>query len=246
MIIVGVVTAGPSLWRSGCPGESVRPPRFRVPVSTVSVESWCRHTTLLSVLSGPCQHSRNINTEMTHSHLLTTLVMVRAVMTYQTDYRTVSVSPVITTEARTHRAPVSDEVILQCNPQHLGKFVVVWKHGTNVLTAGNMMVSPDSRYSLSGGYNLRINNLRPGDEGTYTCSITTYGDPVTLSRTLEILGNVPTLEWGMNLIFSPGIIRYKNTRERGENIPIYLFLARMSGRPPSVCRSPTIHLLSLV
>ena len=79
--------------------------------------------------------------------LVTALLLVPGVITYQTDYRTVSVTPVITTESRTHRAPVSDEVTLHCNPQHLGKFVVVWKHGPDVLTAGNMMVSPDSRYS---------------------------------------------------------------------------------------------------
>ena len=124
-----------------------------------------------------------------HSRLLTSLLLVSGAQTYQTDYRTVSVTPVITTEPRNHRAPVTDEVTLHCTPQHLGKFVVVWKHGPDVLTAGKMMVSPDPRYSLSSGYNLKINNIRPGDAGTYSCSISTYGDPVSLTHTLEILGN---------------------------------------------------------
>ena len=123
------------------------------------------------------------------SQLLTCLLLVTGGQTDQTEYRTLSVTPVITTEPRNHRAPVTDEVTLHCNPQHLGKFVVVWKHGPAVLTAGKMMVSPDPRYSLSAGYNLRINNLRPGDAGTYSCSISTYGDPVSLTHTLEILGN---------------------------------------------------------
>jgi len=122
-----------------------------------------------------------------HSRLLTSLLLVSGAQTYQTDYRTVSVTPVITTEPRNHRAPVTDEVTLHCTPQHLGKFVVVWKHGPDVLTAGKMMVSPDPRYSLSSGYNLKINNIRPGDAGTYSCSISTYGDPVTLTHSLEIL-----------------------------------------------------------
>merc|ERR1712110_521284 len=99
------------------------------------------------------------------SHLLSWLLLLTGAQSYQTEYRTLSVTPVITTEPRNHRAPVTDEVTLHCNPQHLGKFVVVWKHGPNVLTAGKMMVSPDPRYSLSAGYNLRITNMRPEDAG---------------------------------------------------------------------------------
>ena len=108
---------------------------------------------------------------------------------YQDSYKTYSTSaPVITTESRTFRAPVSDEVTLPCTPEHLGKFVLVWKHEEEVLTAGSMMVTPDSRFGLVGGYNLQIKNVNTKDKGTYTCSISTFGDPVTLAHRLEILG----------------------------------------------------------
>ena len=42
--------------------------------------------------------------------------------------------------------------------------------------------------SLSGGYNLRVENLQRRDEGQYTCSVSTLGSPVTLTHQLEILG----------------------------------------------------------
>ena len=94
----------------------------------------------------------------------------------------------ITSESRTFRAPISDEVTLPCAPEHLGKFVLVWKHEDEVLTAGSMMVTPDSRFGLVGGYNLKIKNINLRNEGTYTCSISTFGDPVTVTHKLEILG----------------------------------------------------------
>lgn len=115
-------------------------------------------------------------------HLIVTFLSVTFVTSYQTGVRTV-----ITSHARSLRAPLSDEVTLPCTPEHLGKFVVIWKHGTDVITAGNMMVNPDPRYSLTGGYNLRIENLKSHDKGEYTCSISTFETPVTVSHTLEIL-----------------------------------------------------------
>lgn len=96
--------------------------------------------------------------------------------------------PVITSQARSLRAPLSDEVTLPCTVEHLGKLVVVWKHGEEVITAGAMMVSPDPRYSLGSGYNLRVENLRGRDEGAYTCSVSTLSGPVTVTHNLEILG----------------------------------------------------------
>ena len=96
----------------------------------------------------------------------------------------------ITSESRTFRAPVSDEVTLPCSPEHLGKFVLVWKHEDEVLTAGSMMVTPDTKFSLVGGYNLRIKNINNKNQGTYTCSISTFGDPVTVMHSLEILGDI--------------------------------------------------------
>ena len=96
---------------------------------------------------------------------------------------------VITSESRTFRAPISDEITLPCDPVHLGKFVLVWKHNDEVLTAGSMMVTPDSRFALVGGYNLRIRNIKMKDKGAYTCSISTFEEPVTVTHRLDILGD---------------------------------------------------------
>ena len=100
-------------------------------------------------------------------------------------------APVITSQPRSLRAPLSDGVTLACTVEHLGALVVVWKHGEEVLSAGAMMVSPDPRYSLGAGYNLRVESLRGRDEGAYTCAVSTLSGPVTLTHNLEILGGTP-------------------------------------------------------
>jgi hypothetical protein len=118
-----------------------------------------------------------------HSKLGLFLVLTEVISSYQVTVR----QPVITSEPDIFRAPVSDEVTLPCAPEHLGTFVLVWKHRDEVLTAGSMMVTPDTRYGLVGGYNLRIKNINMKNAGAYTCSISTFGDPVTVTHTLEIL-----------------------------------------------------------
>jgi len=107
---------------------------------------------------------------------------------YQNTFRMdAKLDPVITSEPGIFRAPISDEVTLPCAPEHLGTFVLVWKHEDEVLTAGSMMVTPDTRFGLVGGYNLRIKNINKKNAGKYTCSISTFGHPVTVSHSLEIL-----------------------------------------------------------
>ena len=68
-----------------------------------------------------------------------------------------------------------------------------------VITAGSMMVSPDTRYSLYSGYSLRVENLRSRDEGAYTCSVSTLSGPVTVTHNLEILGENKVTRTRMNL-----------------------------------------------
>jgi hypothetical protein len=89
-------------------------------------------------------------------------------VSFQDPYRKHSTSaPGIKSDSRTFRAQISDEVTLPCSPENLGKFVLVRKHEDEGLTAGSMMVTPDSRFGLVGGYNLRIKNVNMENKGTY-------------------------------------------------------------------------------
>lgn len=86
----------------------------------------------------------------------------------------------------------------------LGSFVLVWKRGIAVLTAGPVKVTPDPRVRLlpspagtstlpgipglaGGGYSLELKDVRPQDAGDYVCQIGTM-EPREITHTLEILG----------------------------------------------------------
>lgn len=70
-----------------------------------------------------------------------------------------------------------------------GSYVLLWRRGTSVLTAANLMVTRDARFKLIEGYNLQIANVKIQDAGDYICQI---GDNESRDQvhTLEILGKL--------------------------------------------------------
>jgi hypothetical protein len=68
-----------------------------------------------------------------------------------------------------------------------GSYVVLWRRGTVVLTAGNLMITRDPRFRLIDGHNLEIRNVMPQDAGDYVCSIGS-AENKEQTHTLEILG----------------------------------------------------------
>lgn len=69
----------------------------------------------------------------------------------------------------------------------LGSFVLLWRRGTSVLTAGHLKITRDDRFKIVGDYNLQISNVKTQDAGDYICQI---GDQETRDQvhTVEILG----------------------------------------------------------
>lgn len=65
--------------------------------------------------------------------------------------------------------------------------MLLWRRGSAVLTAANLMITRDSRFKLVDGYNLQIGDVKIQDAGDYVCQI---GDQETKDQvhTLEILG----------------------------------------------------------
>lgn len=69
-----------------------------------------------------------------------------------------------------------------------GKYVLAWKRGIAILTAGAVKVTPDDRFRLVDGYNLEIRDVQTNDAGNYVCQIATL-QPREITHTLEIMGN---------------------------------------------------------
>ncbi|ERL95047.1 hypothetical protein D910_12317 [Dendroctonus ponderosae] len=67
-----------------------------------------------------------------------------------------------------------------------GPYVLAWKKGIAVLSAGSVKVSPDPRVQLINGFNLEIREVGPQDSGDYVCQIGTL-EPREITHTLEVL-----------------------------------------------------------
>ncbi|KAL0273993.1 UNVERIFIED_CONTAM: hypothetical protein PYX00_006540 [Menopon gallinae] len=94
--------------------------------------------------------------------------------------------PAFTTTGRTYRIVTQDTVVLPCDVVNLGNYLLVWKRGIAVLTAGNVKVTPDPRIQLIDGFNLQIRDVQTHDAGDYICQIGTLV-PLEITHTLEIL-----------------------------------------------------------
>lgn len=75
--------------------------------------------------------------------------------------------------------------------EHADKYVVAWKRGIAILTAGRVNVTPDTRVQLvQHGYSLRIHNATQQDAGAYSCQIATM-TPTEITHTVDILSKCP-------------------------------------------------------
>lgn len=66
-------------------------------------------------------------------------------------------------------------------------FIVAWKRGIAIISAGTVKVTPDPRIRLANGYSLEIRDAVPQDAGDYICQIATL-EPREITHTVEILG----------------------------------------------------------
>ncbi|KAG5893508.1 hypothetical protein JTB14_031651 [Gonioctena quinquepunctata] len=94
--------------------------------------------------------------------------------------------PAFSTSSQVFKVTDKDTVVLPCEVSNLGPYVLVWKKGIAVLSAGNVKVSPDPRVNLVHGYSLEIREAGPQDAGDYVCQIGTL-EPREITHTVEIL-----------------------------------------------------------
>lgn len=99
---------------------------------------------------------------------------------------TPTIQPKFLSRGNLYKVTTGDSVTLPCRVSNLGSFVLLWRRGNSVLTAGALKITRDKRFSLVDSYDLQINGVKTQDAGDYICQI---GDQETRDQvhTLEIL-----------------------------------------------------------
>ncbi|XP_046805984.1 uncharacterized protein LOC111675782 isoform X2 [Lucilia cuprina] len=132
------------------------------------------------------------NTKQLECLLRTVLFSFMFVMSMQ--YQTVSAStsmmskhePMFISRSETFKFVAGDTIVLPCEVANTDPYVVAWKRGIAILTAGSVKVTPDPRVRLVNGFNLQIRDAVPQDAGDYICQIATM-EPREITHTVEIL-----------------------------------------------------------
>ncbi|KAM7358899.1 limbic system-associated membrane protein isoform 1-T3 [Cochliomyia hominivorax] len=103
-----------------------------------------------------------------------------------TDSETPSVAPKFLSRGHLYKVIVGETIELPCKVQNLGSFVLLWRKGSSVLTAGHLKITRDARFKIVGDYNLQINGVKTQDAGDYICQL---GDQENRDQvhTVEIL-----------------------------------------------------------
>lgn len=103
-----------------------------------------------------------------------------------TEMDTPTIQPKFLSRGNLYKVTTGDSVTLPCRVSNLGSFVLLWRRGNSVLTAGALKITRDKRFSLVDSYDLQISGVKTQDAGDYICQI---GDQETRDQvhTLEIL-----------------------------------------------------------
>lgn len=96
-------------------------------------------------------------------------------------------APKFLSRGHLYKVIVGETIELPCKVQNLGSYVLLWRKGSSVLTAGHLKITRDQRFKIGADYNLQINGVKTQDAGDYICQL---GDQENRDQvhTVEILG----------------------------------------------------------
>ena len=76
----------------------------------------------------------------------------------------------------------------------------MWKQQNRVLTAGTLVVRKDYRMRLKDDFSLELTQLKPDDQGTYTCEIDVMGKPISIKHKVSCIAGFILLHYRVVLL----------------------------------------------
>ena len=78
--------------------------------------------------------------------------------------------------------------VLECRVENLGKFVVLWRKGDRILSAGKLLVRKDGKVTVTEKYELMLSDIEESDAGEYVCEVDVFGETKDVRHKLDVLG----------------------------------------------------------
>ena len=78
--------------------------------------------------------------------------------------------------------------VLECKVENLGKFVVLWRKGDRILSAGKLLVRKDGKVTLTEKYELKLIDIDESDAGEYVCEVDVFGETKEVGHQMNVLG----------------------------------------------------------
>lgn len=112
--------------------------------------------------------------------------------------------PVLTSANLSYSVIVGSKVMLECQVDNLGEFVVLWKKGARVLSVGKLLVRKDGKVRVNRDFSLELSEVQETDGGQYSCHLDVYGETQTAVHNLTVLVPPQIHAWERTLEVTAG------------------------------------------
>ena len=69
-------------------------------------------------------------------------------------------------------------------------FVILWRKGERIISAGHLLVKKNGRVRLMDNLNLRLIHIETNDAGNYFCEVDVFGTTLIVKHHLNVLGKI--------------------------------------------------------
>ena len=83
--------------------------------------------------------------------------------------------------------------VLECRVENLGKFVVLWRKGDRILSAGRLLIRKDGKVMITEKYELKLSDIEESDAGEYVCEVDVFGETKEVRHQMIVLGKCGSL-----------------------------------------------------
>jgi len=115
-----------------------------------------------------------------------------------------TVIPKILSTNQSYEVLKGSTYILECKVENLGKFVVLWRKGDRILSAGKLLVRKDGKVKVTDQYDLKLSDVDESDAGEYVCEVDVYGKTKEVHHLLKVLVSPEIHSWERTVEVSAG------------------------------------------